>query len=58
MPQEDAIVDEDEMANDFIEEDFEEDSIDEEDMDLGIEEDFDNDLATDNLLNDDDIIDE
>ena len=58
MPQGDAIVDEDEMANDFIEEDFEENSIDEEDMDLDIEEDFDNDLATDNLLNDDDIIDE
>ena len=58
MPQGDAIVDEDEMANDFIEEDFEEDSIDEENMDLDIEEDFDNDLATDNLLNDDDIIDE
>ena len=61
LPDENAIVDEEEVAGDFIEEDFdedEEDSLDEEEAVIEESEIFDNDLATDNLLNDDDIIDE
>ena len=58
MPEEEAVVDEEEISNDFIEEDFEEDVIDDEEVLMEDSEVFDNDLAEDNLLNDDDIIDE
>jgi DNA-directed RNA polymerase, beta subunit/140 kD subunit len=58
IPQEEAIVDEEELASDFIEEDFEEDIIEEEDIEIEENEIFDNDLATDNVLNEEDIIDE
>ncbi len=58
MPEEDTVIDEEEISGDFIEEDFEEDLNEDE---LALEEDseiFDNDLATDNLMNDKDILDE
>ncbi|MBQ3145666.1 MAG: DNA-directed RNA polymerase subunit beta, partial [Clostridia bacterium] len=53
-----AIVDEEELEGDFIEEDFDEDIIEDEDIMIEEDEIFDNELATDNMLNDQDIIDE
>ena len=58
IPEEESIVDEEELAGDFIEEDFEEDIIEEEDVSIEDNEIFDNELATDNILNEEDIIDE
>ena len=58
MPEEEAIVDEEEMNGDFIEEDFEEDIIEDEDIAIDEDEIFDNELGTDNIMNDEDIIDE
>ena len=58
MPDEEAIVDEGEIENEFIEEEFDEDVLDDEDAVIEESEIFDNDLAAENLLNDEDIIDE
>ena len=58
IPEEEAVVDEEEISGDFIEEDFDEDIIDDEEIAIEEDEIFDNDLATDNLLNDEDILDE
>ena len=60
LPDETAIVDE-EVENEFVEEEFDEDEEDDLDDAEALMEDsetFDNDLATDNLMNDEDIIDE
>ena len=61
LPDENAIVDESEVAGEFIEENFdedEEDSLDDEEAVIEDSEIFDNDLADENILNDEDIIDE
>ena len=46
------------LCSNIIEEEFDEDSIDDEDIMIDETEIFDEDLATDNLMNDEDIIDE
>ena len=57
LPDETAIVDE-EVEGEFVEEEFDEEDIDEAEALMEEAEEFDNDLATDNLMNDEDIIDE
>jgi len=56
--EEEAIVDEEELSGDFIEEDFDEDLIEDEDIMIEEAEIFENELATDNMMNENDIIDE
>ena len=56
--EEEAIVDEEELSGDFIEEDFDEDLMEDEDIMIEESEIFDNELATDNMMDENDIIDE
>ena len=56
--EEDAIVDEEELADEFIEEEFDEDLIEDEDIMMEEAEIFENELATDNMMDENDIIDE